>query len=231
MWALGPATIAGVKRLIASLLSARSAWQLVVLAGLSTALGLWIIYGVRSSTLRMMKMPLVLLFGIAGAGLIIAFVRRGAEIKDPDRPAQGWGHFLAGIVGLAGLLAFATYSLGHHGRKAISSCNGALLPETREARRAALAEADATLASPFAILPELWNGGKAAKECERSHRDFARAEQGLCSHYPMTDIPCACGEESYPYERCKNPTCLYGDVSKERFDCPGDPITEDLGKF
>ena len=225
------ASIGGVKGLIARLLRDRSAWQLVLIAGLSTALGLGIVYGVRSSTLRMMKLPLIVLFGIAGAGLLIAFVRRDAEIKDPSRPAQGWGRFLAGIAGLAALIAFVTYSFGHYRRQAISTCNGALLPTTKEARRAALAEAERTLASPFALLPELWSGGRAAAQCERSQRDFARAEQGLCPRYPMTDVPCTCGEESYPYERCSEPTCLYGEVSKERFDCPGDPITDDLGNF
>lgn len=220
-----------MKGLIARLLRDRSAWQLVVIAGLCTALALGIAYGVRSSTLKMMKLPLIVLFGTGGAALIVAFVRRDAEIKDPARPAQGWGRFLGGIVGLAALIAFATYSFGHHHRKAISACNGALLPATKAAREAALAEAEQTLASPFAILPELWSGGKAAAQCERSRRDFARAEQGLCPRFAMTDVSCTCGEESYPYERCSDPTCLYGDVSRERFDCPGDPITDDLGKF
>ncbi len=220
-----------MKGLIARLLRDRSAWQLVLIAGLCTALALGIVYGVRSSTLRMMKLPLILLFGTAGAALIVAFVRRDAEIKDPARSAQGWGRFLAGIVGLAALIAFVTYSFGHYRREAISACNGALLPATKADREAALAEAERTLASPFAILPELWSGGKAAAQCERSRRDFARAEEGLCPRFAMTDVPCTCGEESYPYERCSDPTCLYGDVSKERFDCPGDPISDDLGKF
>ncbi|MEZ4385037.1 MAG: hypothetical protein R3A79_27150 [Nannocystaceae bacterium] len=218
-----------MKRIIAALLMGRSAWQLALIAAVATSGGLWMIYGLRASTLRTLSPTLVLIFGTAGAALIVSFVRRDAEIRDPARGAAGWGRFVAGLVGLAAAIAFVTYSFGHMRREVIASCNASLLPETAAARRASLAAAEAKLRSPFALLPELYSGGKAAAECERSRRDLARLDAGKCPLYPPSDVRCACGEESYPYARCGSPTCLHGpQVARERFDCPGDPASDDL---
>ncbi|MCA9661212.1 MAG: hypothetical protein KC486_22930 [Myxococcales bacterium] len=219
-----------MKRVIAQLLMGRSAWQLVMIAAVAASVGLWMIYGLRASTLRTLSPTLILFFGTAGAALIVSFVRREAEIKDPERPAAGWGRFVAGIVGLAALIAFVTYSFGHYRREVVSSCNYSLLPETLSERRASLAEAEAKLRSPFALLPELYGGGKAAAECDRSRRDLARVDDGKCPLFPLKDMTCTCGQESFPYDRCDEPKCLHGpQVSRERFDCPGDPASDDLG--
>ncbi|MCA9693660.1 MAG: hypothetical protein KC636_28960 [Myxococcales bacterium] len=210
-----------MKRLIAELLRKRTAWQLVLIAAACTAAALYFQYSARPSTLRTFRVVLLLLYGTAGAGLIVGLVRRA---EDPQaRGAAAWARFVGAVVGLAGLIAFVTYSFGHHRRDATASCNASVLPDTLEERRAALAEAEAMLASPFHLLPGLVDP-RAAAECERSRVDLARVDQGLCTRWPIVGRACQCGEERYPYARCEEPRCMYKPGLADRFDCVGDPI-------
>jgi len=211
----------GMKRLVAMLLRHRSAWQLVIIAVVCTGAALWMIYGLRSSTLRMLQAVLIVLFGFGGAALVLAFVRRGEDIARGGAAAPGWPRFVAVVLGLAGLVAFATYSLGHHRRDMVAGCSASLLPDSLEERRAALAAAEAALRSPFALLPRLL-GDAAVRACETSRADLARVEQGLCTRWPVPGLACSCGEEQYPYARCAAPLCLYEPGEPGRFDCPGD---------
>lgn len=215
-----------MQRLVAALLRKRSAWQLVVIATVSTSIALWLIYSMARTTLRMMQPLLIVLFGLAGAALILALVRRSEDIgRAGDRPLTWW-RFLAGIAGLAGLVAFTTYSLGHHRRHMVSGCNASLLPDTLDGRKQALAQAEAALYSPFALLPRLIDDA-AGRECARSREDLDRAAQGLCTYWAIPGVACRCGDESYPYARCEAPNCLYKAGKPDRFDCPGDPIPPD----
>jgi hypothetical protein len=215
-----------MKRLVAFFLQNRSAWQLVAIAAVCTSAALWMIYGLYSSTLKMLQAVLIVLFGVAGAALVMAVVRRSEDIgRGGERPPT-WGRFIVVVLGLAGLIAFVTYSFGHHRRTMIAGCNGSLLPETLAARKEALAGAEAALRSPFALLPRLVDD-EAGRECERSREDLARVEQGLCTRWVLTDLACKCGDEQYPYERCSEPRCLYEPGKPDIFDCPGDPIRAD----
>lgn len=214
-----------MKRAIAEILRYRTAWQLVAIAAVCTSGALLFIYNTYSSTQRQFKWLLMLLFGIAGAALILAIVRRGEQIAQSGGAGRMWLRFVAVVLGTAGLIAFATYSLGHHRRTMISTCNGSLLPDRLDERRAALASAEASLNSPFALLPRLLDD-EAVRECERSRDDLARVEQGLCTRWTLLDQACICGEESYPYARCAEPNCLYAPGLPDRFDCPGDMIPD-----
>lgn len=214
---------AGMKRLVAALLRDRSAWQLVVIALVCTCAALGMIYGLRSSTLRMLQAVLIVLFGLGGAALVLAFVRRAEDIGRGGAAAPGWPRFVAVVLGLAGLVAFATVSVGHHRRHMIAGCNASLLPDSLAAREAALAEAEAALRSPLALLPRLLDD-EAARECARSRADLARVQQGLCTRWTIRGLACSCGEERYPYARCEAPNCLYEPGETGRFDCPGDPL-------
>lgn len=219
-----------MKRAAARLLRSRTTWQLVAIATVCTALALAILYGVRASTLRRLKSLLVLLFAGGGAALILACVRRGEEIQRHGQAARMWTRLLAVVLAIAGLLAFVTYSFGHHRRAMIAGCNASLLPPTTAARGEALGAAEAALRSPFALLPRLLDD-RAARECARSRADFERAAQGLCTRWPLVDSACACGDERYPYARCSEPRCLYDPGMPDRFDCPGDPILAGYPSF
>lgn len=214
-----------MKRVLAELLRKRSAWQLVAIAALCSIVGLYIIYTSYSSTLRKLQSVLVLLFGIGGAALILALVRRAEDLKGVADAGRRWLVFLAAIVGLAGAVAFVTYSFGHHARDMVARCEAARLPETLAERQAALAGAEADLRSPFALLPGLLDD-EAARSCEESRLDLARVDQGLCTRWVLVGQACACGDERYPYARCPEPRCLYAAGLPDRFDCPGDPILE-----
>ena len=89
-----------MKRLLAELLRKRTAWQLVAITALCTIAGLLLIYNSYSSTLRKIQSLLVLLFGIGGAALILAFVRRASDLQGRADAARGWLRFVAVIVGL-----------------------------------------------------------------------------------------------------------------------------------
>lgn len=220
-----------MKRAVAELLRHRTPWQLLIIAAVCTILALWIIYTSYGSTLKQLKGLLVLLFGIGGAALFMAIFRRAENIEKQGAAAPRMMPFLAGIVGLAGLIAFVTYSFGHHRRDMVAGCNAVIfMPDTLPGRQEALARAQATLRSPFAWLPALLDD-EAARECERIRLDLARVEQGLCTENPLVDRDCICGAERYPYARCKQPRCLYQPGLPDRFDCPGDPITEGSGNF
>ncbi|MCB9703785.1 MAG: hypothetical protein H6711_17950 [Myxococcales bacterium] len=208
-----------MKRLIAAFLRGRSAWQLLVIAVITTSAGLLMIYQLRSSTLRMLKIVLMLLFATAGAALIVGLVRRAEEVQAGRR----WLPYLGGILGSAAVIAFATYSLGHFRRDMIAGCNYARLPDTIEERRAEMAEAEARLRSPFAILPALTSDA-AARECEESRADLDRLDRGLCTHWPIKGVECVCGDERAPYARCPEPRCMHAPGVADRFYCVGDDI-------
>lgn len=211
-----------MKRMIAAFLRHRSAWQLVAIAVVSTSVALWMSHSLYQSTLRMLRPVLIVLWALAGLSLVLALVRRGEDIKNGgDRPPTWW-RFLAAILGLAGLITFVTISLAYHGRHMISSCNASLLANTLAEREADLAAAEASLRSPFALLPRLLDDS-AVRECERSRKDLDRVAQGLCTHWTIAGLACRCGAEQYPYARCAKPNCLY-EGGTERFDCPGDPV-------
>lgn len=213
-----------MKRLIAGFLRHRSAWQLVLIAALGTSAALLITYNVYSSTLRQIQGLLMLLYGVAGAALILAFVRRDEEIKQSGGTRR-WSILLLGIVALAGLIAFTTYSLGHYGRDMIAAYNAAKLPDTLAERQAAMDRAEAGLRSPFALLPRLFDD-MAARECAVSRRDLDRVDRGQCARWPIAGLACTCGAETYPYSRCPTPNCLYAPGLPDLFDCPGDPVRE-----
>lgn len=220
-----------MKRVVAEFLRNRGAWQLVAIAAGCAIVGLYVIYTSYSSTLRQISGLLTLLFGVGGAALILALVRRHEEIGRAGRPARAaWLRFVAAIVGLAGTIAFVTYSFGHFHTHMLAGCGASLLPKTFAERQAALVEAEARLRSPFALLPGLASD-QAARKCARSRADLARVEQGLCTDWPLVDRPCACGAERYPYARCEEPRCLYEPGLPDRFDCPGDPVPEGYSNF
>lgn len=220
-----------MRRAIAAFLRHRSAWQLVAIATATTCVGLYVVYNSYSSTLRQISALLTVLFAIGGAALILAFVRRDEQIKQTGAPAAAmWLRFAAAIVGIALAIAYVTYSLGHFHTKMLAGCGFALLPETYDERRAALAEAEARLASPFALLPGLLSD-QAARKCAYGRSDLARIEQGLCTDRALVDRPCACGAERYPYARCEQPRCLYEPGLPDRFDCPGDPAPQGYSHF
>lgn len=212
-----------MQRLIAALLRRRAAWQLVAIAALCAAAALLIHYRAYASTLRTLKPALILLYGLGGAALVFAPIRRTEELKDRADAGRGWAVFVAGILAAAAALTFATYSFGHHARHMIAGCNAARLPDTLPERQAALAGAEAALRSPFAVLPQLLDDG-AARECEISRRDLERVDAGQCTRWPLVGHACACGDERYPYARCPAPNCLYAPGLPDRFDCPGDPV-------
>jgi hypothetical protein len=220
-----------MRRAIAAFLRHRGAWQLVAIAAGCTIVGLYVIYNSYSSTLRQISGLLTVLFAIGGAALILAIVRRDEQIKQAGGPAAAmWLRFVAAIVGLAAAIAYVTYSFGHFHRHMLAGCGSALLPERYEERKAALAEAEARLASPFALLPGLLSD-QAARKCAYSRADLARVDQGLCTDRTLVDRPCACGAERYPYARCDEPRCLYEPGLPDRFDCPGDPAPEGYSHF
>lgn len=211
-----------MKRLIAAFLRHRSAWQLVAISVVSTSIALWMSHSLYQTTLRMLRPVLIVLWALAVLALVLALVRRAEDIKSGgDRPPTWW-RFLAAILGLAGLVTFVTISLAYHRGRMISSCNASLLADTLAEREADLAAAEASLRSPFALLPRLFDD-RAVRECERSRKDLDRAAQGLCTHWMIAGLACRCGAEQFPYARCAAPNCLY-DHGTERFDCPGDPV-------
>lgn len=213
-----------MKRLIADLLRHRSAWQLVAIAAVCTAAALLITYNVYASTLRQIQGLLILIYGVGGAALFFSFVRRDEEIKQAGG-GKGWARFLGGILATAGLIAYATYSLGHYSRHMIAGCNAAKLPDSLPERQADMAAAEARLRSPFALLPRLYTD-MAARECEVSRRDLDRVDAGKCTRWPIAGLACACGDETFPYARCPAPNCLYAPGLPDVFDCPGDPVRE-----
>lgn len=219
-----------MKRLVAILLRNRGAWQLVAIAAACTCAALWMIYGLYSSTLKILRPLLIVLFGLAGAALVLALVRRAEDIGRGGESPPTWWRFIAVILAVAGLIAFGTVSLGHHRRSMVAGCNASLLPETLAERKEALARAEAALWSPFALLPRLIDD-EAVRECERSRADLARVEQGLCTRWVIPGRACECGDESYPYARCEAPRCLYEPGKPDIFDCPGDPIAADRVNF
>lgn len=220
-----------MKRVVAELLRHRTPWQLVAIATVCTSLALWIIYTSYSSTLKQISAVLVLIFGIGGAALFMAIFRRAEDIEKKGAAAPRLTPFLVAILGLAGLIAFVTYSFGHHRRDMVAGCSAArFLGKTLPERQADQARAEANLRSPFAWLPALLSDA-GARECERGRLDLARVEQGLCTDAPLEDRSCACGPETYPYARCKEPRCLYQPGLPDRFDCPGDPIPEGYTNF
>lgn len=212
-----------MKQAIATLLRHRSAWQLVTIAAVGVSVALLIAYGAKPSTRTMLKPLSIGLFGTAGAALILAVVRRGEEIAARGDALRGWSTLLAGVLGLSGLIAYVTYGFGHFNTRMRGSCNGSLLADTAAEREADLVAAEAQINSPFGWLPRLVDD-KAGRECARSREDFSRSSQGLCTRFPLVDRPCACGEESYPYARCKEPTCMTAPGLPDKFDCPGDPV-------
>jgi hypothetical protein len=210
-----------MKRGIAALLRYRSSWQLVWIAAITTGVALWMSYGLYQSTLRQLKPLLIILFGTAGAALILAFVRRGEEITEGR--ARGFSPLVAGIVGLAAALAFVTYSVGVDMHRSQGRCNGARLPETLSERRAALEAAEANLRSPFALLHQRVNGA-ATRDCAEARADFDRLAQGLCTEWPLVDQSCRCGDETFPYARCAEPRCLTQEGWPDLFYCVGDDV-------
>lgn len=219
-----------MKRLVAEFLRYRTPWQLLAIAAVCTVAGILIIYNVYSSTLKLLKTPLIVLFGVGGAALFMAVFRRAEQIGATGGAGRMWGRFVAAVLAVAGLIAFATYSFGHHGWRMRGACNGALLPETFAERRAALEQAEAGLRSPFALLPRLVDD-VAGRECARTRSDLDRVERGLCTEFTLVDRPCTCGAETYPYARCEEPRCVYEPGLPDRFDCPGDPIPEGYSNF
>lgn len=212
-----------MKRVVAELLRHRTVWQLVAIATLCVVAGLLLIYNSYSSTLRQMQPLLVLIFATGGAALFMAVVRRAER-------GGGWSSFIAVVLGIAGVIAFVTYSAGHFATVMVASCNAARLPPTLAERRAALAQAEANLRSPFALLPALYDDG-AARECARSRGDIARADEGKCLTWPIVGHACDCGAERYPYARCPEPRCLWDEGVPDRFDCPGDPVPQGYPNF
>lgn len=210
-----------MKRGIAALLRYRTSWQLVAIATVTSAIGLAILFTSYQSTLRQLKPVLIALFGIGGAALILAFVRRSEEIAAGT--ARGWGRLLAGIAGVVALTSFVTYSLAIDEREATSSCNAAMLPETRGEREAALVAAEAGLRTPFALFHQRFRD-RATRECQRTRADFDRLKEGLCTHWPLKDQSCRCGEETFPYARCEEPRCLYEPGWPDLFYCVGDDL-------
>lgn len=219
-----------MKQVVAAFLRHRSAWQLVMIAAVSAAIGLAMIYGLYSSTLRALRPALIVVFGTGGAALVVAFVRRAEDPRAAEWGAKGWLRFVGAVLGIAGAIAFVTYSLGHHRREMVAGCEAARLSDSLAEREAAMVEAEAQLRSPFAILPALLSDD-AARACSRSREDLARVVRGLCTSWPLAGRACACGEERYPYARCSSPRCLYDPGMPDRFDCPGDPIPEGYPSF
>ena len=220
-----------MKRAVAELLRYRTPWQLVAIATSCTSLGVYIIYASYSSTLKQISSLLVLIFGIGGAALFMAIFRRAEDMEKQGAAAPRMTPFLVAILGIAGLITFVTYSVGHHRRDMVSGCSAArFLTETLPERQEAQARAEAALRSPFAWLPALLDDA-AARECEGGRIDLARVEKGLCTDAPLVDRSCACGPETYPYDRCKEPRCLYQPGLPDRFDCPGDPTPEGYDNF
>jgi hypothetical protein len=214
-----------MKRVIAELLRKRTTWQLVAIAAVCTIVGLLITYNVYTTTRKAISPLLTVIFGVGGAALVLALVRRGEEVERGGPALRLWMTLLAGVLAIAGLIAVGTYSFGHFKTKMISGCNASVLPDTLSARKEALAEAEARLWHPFAWLPGLVDGA-AARECERSRNDLARVEQGLCTRWPLVDQTCRCGDESYPYARCAEPNCLYAPGLPDKFDCVGVDIPD-----
>ncbi len=212
-----------MQRLVAAFLRNRSAWQLIAIAAVSTSIALWMSYGLYQTTLRIVRPLLIVLFGLAGAALILALVRRSEDIGKGGESPPTWWRFLLGIAGVAGLIAYVTTSFAYHRRAMISGCNASLLPDTLAERKQALETAEAALWSPFALLPRLVDD-EGGRECARSRADLDRAAQGLCTYWTIPGLACRCGEELYPYARCSEPFCLYVPGEPDRFDCPGDPI-------
>ena len=213
-----------MKRL-AALLRHRASWQLVLIAALCVGLALLIGYRAYASTLRQLRPVLMLLYGVGGAALVLAPVRRAEELRGKAGAARGWAALALWIVGAGGLLAFLTYSFGHHATHMVAGFNAARLPDTLPERQAALAAAEAELRSPFALLPALLDDA-AARECDESRRDLARVDDGKCTRWPIDGLACACGDERFPYPRCPRPNCLYAPGKPDRFDCPGDPVPQ-----
>lgn len=222
--------MAAMQRLLAELLRHRTAWQLVLIAALTSSAGILIVYNTYQSTRQRLGWLLVLLFATAGAALLMAVVRRAEEVAREGQALKLWLRLAFGVFGLAGAIAFVTYSFGHHRRDMVAGCNASLLPDTLPARQAALAAAEARLRSPFAWLPAL-RSDEAARECARSRLDLARVDRGVCTRWPLVDRTCACGDERYPYARCPEPRCLYDEGVPDRFDCPGDPVPEGYPSF
>ena len=214
-----------MKRAIAGFLRYRTPWQLVAIAAVCTSVGLLISYNVYTTTRNQLAPLLTVLFGCGGAALFMAFVRRGEQVERGGPALRLWVNLLVGVALVGGAIGFLTYCFGHFKTPMIAGCNAARLPKTLAERRAAQAEAEARLRSPFAWLPGLLDDG-AARECEISRRDLERVEQGLCTRWPLVDRTCACGEERYPYARCAEPTCLYAPGMPDKFDCVGDDIPE-----
>ncbi|HEY0132758.1 MAG TPA: hypothetical protein VGB85_01725 [Nannocystis sp.] len=219
-----------MKQVVAGVLRGRSVWQLVAIAAVCTSLALYIIYSSYSSTLRQLKPVLIVLFGIAATALILAVLRCSEDIERHGGAGKRWRRLVLAVFGLAAAISFVTYSFGHYETDMHAACNGSLLPDTLPARRAELAEAEQRLRSPFALLPLLLDD-EAERECARSRADLARVEQGLCTNWPMLDVSCACGEERFPYTRCKEPRCLYTAGKPDRFYCVADPIPEGYDNF
>ncbi|HRI07223.1 MAG TPA: hypothetical protein PKW35_05360 [Nannocystaceae bacterium] len=219
-----------MKQVVAAFLRHRSAWQLLVIAAVAAVIGLGMIYGLYASTLRALKPALIVVFGTGGAALVMAFVRRAEDPRAREGGAKGWLRFVGAVLGAAGAIAFVTYSMGHHRRDMVAGCEAARLPTVLAEREAEMAEAEARLGSPFALLPALLSD-EAARACARSREDLARVERGLCTSWPLVGRECACGEERYPYARCPSPRCLYDPGMPDRFDCPGDPIPEGYPSF
>lgn len=210
-----------MKQAIATLLRHRSSWQLILITAAAVGAALLLSYSVYSSTRHALKPVFILLYGIGGAALILAMVR----IAEEGGGARRWSTRLAGLVGLGGFIAYATYGFGHYATEMQGSCNGALLADNYAEREADLEAAEAKLRHPLGWLPRLWDD-VAGRDCARTRRDFERVEQGLCTEFPLKDRPCRCGEESYPYARCEKPTCMTAPGLPDRFDCVGDTIPE-----
>lgn len=215
----------GMKRVVAEFLRDRTTWQLVAIAAVFTILGLLIIDNTYSSTRRTLAPLLTVIFGTAGAALFMAAYKRGLEARQGGPAGRLWASFVAAVLAIAGSIAFTTYSFGHFKTRMIAGCNGSVLPETLAERRAALAEAEARLRSPFALLPRLASD-EAVRECQRSRADLERVDRGLCTRWVLTDVTCTCGEESYPYARCAEPNCWYAPGKPDFFECVGDDIPD-----
>lgn len=212
-----------MKQLMATFLRGRTTWQLVAIAAVLVSLALFMSLWPYQSTVRALKPALIVLYGTGVAALILALVRRGEDVQKGGPALRMWLTLLAGILGIAGAIGFATYSLAYFGDRLQGTCNGALLPDTYAEREAALAAAEAKLASPRALLTRLVDGA-VNRDCANARRDFERTEQGLCTEFMLVDRPCKCGEENYPYARCKEPTCMSAPGLPDRFDCVGDTI-------
>lgn len=209
-----------MKQAIATLLRHRSSWQLILIAAVAVSVALLISYNVYSSTRQALKGVFILLYGIGGAALILAMVRISEE-----GGGRRWLTRQSAVLGLGGFIAITTYGFGHYNTEMRGSCNGAKLPETYAEREAAIVAAEAKLKHPLAWLPRLWND-VAGRDCARTREDFARVERGLCTEFTLVDRPCVCGDERYPYARCKEPTCMSAPGLPDRFDCPGDVIPD-----